>query len=151
MKKPEKQKDTTDILSKLPPIKAILQLNNEIKINTESELQCGNVQSIPDLSGRILGGNEAKANNYNWMVIMITELQNRKRFMCGGNIISETKILTAAHCVKNAKRIRIYYGAHQLTKARNYVDMKSYVVHENYGFPNHDIAIITVQEPLEYR
>ena len=70
---------------------------------------------------RIFGGQEASPHSYNWMVIMVID---RVRFngkisksVCGGNIITSTKVLTAAHCTNGAKAIRIYYGLHSLSQA----------------------------------
>ena len=70
--------------------------------------------------------------------------------MCGGNILSKTKVLTAAHCVQNAKSVRIYPGIHHLSQAKKYLKMKSFIVHEKYRFPNHDIAIVTIEKPFEF-
>ena len=99
---------------------------------------------------RILGGKEAAANNYNWLVLMVTTMPSGQRFMCGGNILTKTKILTAAHCVHNAHSVRIYAGIHQINQARKFIRVKSTIVHEKYGFPNHDIAIAILEKPLVY-
>ena len=139
-------KPSFNVFSHLPSLFS----SNDIFANPEPKLQCGQIQVIPDLNQRILGGKEATENNYNWMVLMVTQLPNGQRFMCGGNIISTTKVLTAAHCVQNAKSVRIYPGIHQLSHAKTYLKMKSFIVHEKYGFPNHDIAIVTIEKPFEF-
>ena len=41
---------------------------------------------------RIFGGQEAIANNYNWMVVMVVVKKTRQRIICGGSIISRCAI-----------------------------------------------------------
>lgn len=104
---------------------------------------------MPDQT-RIYGGQEAAQHNYNWMVVIVVVKNNGNKILCGGSILSKTKVLTAAHCTTNAKQMRIYYGVHSLNQAQMRVNMKSFVRHEKYDFPNYDIAIITVEEPFEF-
>ena len=58
--------------------------------------------------------------------------------------------MTAAHCGVDATDVRIYYGAHNLSQATDKVQMKRFVPHENYDFPNYDIGIIEVEPHFEF-
>ena len=49
---------------------------------------------------RIIGGSEAEVNEYPWMV----SLQFEGIHQCGGSLISDRWILSAAHCFKNRMR-----------------------------------------------
>ena len=51
---------------------------------------------IPKSKSKIVGGSETKVNEYPWMVSM--ELNGNHA--CGGALISEDTIMTAAHCTK---------------------------------------------------
>lgn len=57
---------------------------------------------------RIVGGHETSANEYPWMV----GLYRNKRLYCGGALVSNRHVLTAAHCIHNFERkeIQIYIG-----------------------------------------
>lgn len=45
-------------------------------------------------SGKIVGGEEAIEGDWKWMTI----LRNNGRFFCGGSLINNGWIITAAHC-----------------------------------------------------
>ena len=49
---------------------------------------------------RIVGGVEAKPNSWPWIARLIIDQQ----FGCGGTIIDEKTILTAAHCVEDMRQ-----------------------------------------------
>ena len=46
--------------------------------------------------GRIVGGDLAKSGDHKWQVAV---LRNGVTFACGGSILNEFTVLTAAHCV----------------------------------------------------
>lgn len=49
-----------------------------------------------DSEGRIVGGDLAKSGDHKWQVAL---LRNGITFACGGSILNEFTVLTAAHCV----------------------------------------------------
>ncbi|XP_053698574.1 trypsin-1-like [Sabethes cyaneus] len=51
-------------------------------------------------SSRVIGGQEAEEHKYPWMVA----LYYKNKFTCGGSLINELYVLTAAHCVFNTDR-----------------------------------------------
>ena len=48
---------------------------------------------------RIVGGTEAKRNEFPWQAWLIISLGKGRYYSCGGSLISNQWILTAAHCV----------------------------------------------------
>ena len=52
---------------------------------------------------RVVGGKMAGANEFPWMVALIIGSKN----LCGGSIIADRWILTAAHCVEGKKPFQV--------------------------------------------
>ena len=50
------------------------------------------------ISSRIVGGNEAARGTWPWMAAVIITRNNKSK-LCGGSLITDQHILTAAHCV----------------------------------------------------
>lgn len=61
---------------------------------------CGTVHPEP----RIVGGSEVKDNEYPWMVSLWNA---RRKFFCGGSIITDQYVLTAAHCFRWVSERRV--------------------------------------------
>ena len=73
--------------------------------------------------GRIVGGKEAKAHSWPWMVYL-----DFGRKACGGTIIHPSYILTAVHCVHREPLPRIIVGAHDKTSKRNQIAVAKKIV-----------------------
>jgi len=53
------------------------------------------------LDNRIIGGESAKTTEFPWAVLIVLTVNDSYTF-CGGALINEKTVLTAAHCVNKA-------------------------------------------------
>jgi len=114
-----------------------------------SSCQCG----IPNRSNRIVGGVETEVNEYPWQVGLVSRFG--KQPWCGGTLISNKHVLTAAHCTVNtqASNIRVLLGEHKTDdNSFNRVDVESIYNHASYNSNNmrYDYAILTLKEPVTF-
>merc|ERR1719516_179601 len=82
-------------------------------VTTSSNMQkcnCG----IPNRSNRIVGGVETETNEYPWQVGLVSSSGSRP--WCGGTLISNQHVLTAAHCTagSSASSISVLVGEHRI-------------------------------------
>merc|ERR1712018_452949 len=64
----------------------------------------------PPAKDKIVGGYEAQENQWPWQVALFID----NAWFCGGSIISENYIMTAAHCADGASYFDIMAGAHNV-------------------------------------
>jgi secreted trypsin-like serine protease len=123
-------------------------------------LGCGKPAIRTSLAGKIINGQEAVPNSWPWMVFLKGfEDNSNERLLCGGTIIDERTIVTAAHCIttpKDPSKIRIFVGLHDASKIiRNdfYDDSYDYYTpsnihihpkykNDNKNGPVNDIAVL---------
>ncbi|XP_042880141.1 serine protease filzig-like [Penaeus japonicus] len=107
---------------------------------------------------RVIGGGYTKINEFPWQVALVY----RNKFFCGGSLISDRHILTAAHCVFGSfsagiDRLRVSLGDHDLSTKNesNHIVGKVKHIHWNLHYnPHstiHDIALMELEEPVTFR
>ncbi|KAG7200508.1 hypothetical protein KM043_001072 [Ampulex compressa] len=102
------------------------------------------------LAGRIVGGEFTSIRKVPYQVSII----NRGEHHCGGTIISENWVLTAAHCMDEASRyFGVRAGSDDPTSGGSYHRVDRFVRHKGYdysedGLPMNDIALVHVVEPF---
>ncbi|KAK9968724.1 hypothetical protein ABG768_003032 [Culter alburnus] len=93
----------------------------------------------------IVNGTKAKRHSRPYMV----SLQAYGHHFCGGFLISDQFVLTAAHCWNGLNILMVVVGAHDLrdSKSSDHIRVKSYVPHPKYkSNPNrHDADIMLLK------
>uniref|UniRef100_A0A3B3WJZ4 Coagulation factor IX n=1 Tax=Poecilia mexicana TaxID=48701 RepID=A0A3B3WJZ4_9TELE len=107
---------------------------------------------------RIVGGNEATPGEIPWQVVLLN--QSKTLPICGGSLLSEFWVITAAHCLVLAKQkgytIFVRVGEHDVNvveaSERNHEVAEEHI-HHRYNFSqsqfNHDIALLKLATPVE--
>lgn len=104
----------------------------------------------------ILGGREAQPGAYPWQVALIDPLQPNTYAgqFCGGSLIDEEWVLTAAHCVegKESSLIDVLVGAHRLSDSGVRIPGAQVIPHPGYDPTqlDHDLALIRLSTPVTY-
>ncbi|XP_053697460.1 CLIP domain-containing serine protease B4-like [Sabethes cyaneus] len=126
-----------------------------------------------DSSSRIVGGETAELDEYPWLArIQYFKPNKRLGFHCGGVLINERYVLTAAHCIQNVpstwKVYKVRLGDYDAESdiecsANDQTDcvnssqdilISSYYIHEDYfqenGADYNDVALIRLSVPVNY-
>jgi len=125
-----------------------------------SEPECG-VSRYPDAGERdgsrfVVGGQDARIHEFPWQ-IMLTRLRDNGeyRHTCGGEILDENIIITAAHCVhqREAGLFQVVTGEYKPTDdniERRIYNVTSIIEHEEYDPETivNDIALLKVDGPM---
>ncbi|XP_056375389.1 acrosin-like [Hyla sarda] len=113
-----------------------------------------------EFGSRIVGGKDALPGSWPWLV-SIQQAIDEDHFVhvCGGSILNDKWILTAAHCFKNqADSVfswRLVFGGHKLSASGPEVQIRAIskkIEHENYDpdTERNDIALLSIDRPISY-
>jgi secreted trypsin-like serine protease len=99
-------------------------------------LGCGTPAIPPSFGARIINGEEAKPNSWPWMIFLRAKISNVV-YLCGGSIIGQNSILTAAHCVdkvSNSSQLFVFVSLHDLSKiTQTNISVLSIHIHPQYN------------------
>jgi len=119
----------------------------------ESLLRALNRKATTTSSGRILGGEDAKLGQFPWQASMDDSWYGH---ICGGSIISDRFVVTAAHCAdavnNNPSGVTMRVGLVDLGGSSTDAKVKAIHQHEKWDPSNliNDIAIMELAEPLTF-
>lgn len=131
-----------------PKHKKYMDISSNSNKTKSTRAVCG--EEGPPAKDRIVGGEEAAPNQWPWMVAIIID----DSWFCGGSIISENFVLTAAHCAKNAEFFTVLAGVHKYRDETepHRMEITSYNgwIHPEWDHPvfSHDLALIQLPEPI---
>ncbi|XP_058818953.1 transmembrane protease serine 9-like [Topomyia yanbarensis] len=117
---------------------------------------CGMKNGNPDTE-RIVGGHNADPNEWPW----IAALFNNGRQFCGGSLIDNIHILTAAHCVAHMSswdvaRLSVKLGDHNIKSNTEvtHVERRVKRLVRHRGFDSrtlyNDVAVLTMDQAVQY-
>ncbi|MDH5516391.1 MAG: trypsin-like serine protease [Gammaproteobacteria bacterium] len=113
-------------------------------------------QADTQTSPRVVGGTDAQAGDWPWMVaLVVTGSTPVSGQFCGGSLISPSWVMTAAHCVSSPAitDFVVYAGAYNLVSSPGtHSAVESIHVHPDYHAPNldYDIALIKLSSPITH-
>ncbi|XP_040158570.1 serine protease snake-like [Anopheles arabiensis] len=111
--------------------------------------------------GAIVGGDSATADEFPHMAVLGRsclqadggDCVDGYEWFCGGTLISDRFVLTAAHCAHTGMShppTVVQLGAHDLRRPALYVGVRDVVLHPGYGgvLAYNDIALIRLESPV---
>ncbi|KAM4632441.1 transmembrane protease serine 9-like [Discoglossus pictus] len=112
--------------------------------------KCGS----PKRANRIVGGNNADSREWPWQV----SLQYLGGHICGGSLISNQFVLTAAHCIESIDSPSLYQvrlGAYKISQINQYevtAGVQSIIIHPQFTGSGSigDIALVKLDRPVTY-
>lgn len=106
--------------------------------------------------GRVMGGCVTSIDEFPWQVSLFrtgggTQLGTH---FCGGSVVAERWVLTAAHCIEDLlptdpSPIAVFFGSTSLEAGGQIVDVQTIYAHPDYrGVGSDDIALLELRTPI---
>ncbi|CAI9565532.1 unnamed protein product [Staurois parvus] len=101
---------------------------------------------LPKLD-EIIGGEDASPHSMPYMTFLKFDITGNTYKRCGGILISEDVVLTAAHC--NGTNMQVILGAHNIKSKENswqVIKVCKSVPHQQHKKPGNDIMLLKLRE-----
>ncbi|CAF0715471.1 unnamed protein product [Adineta steineri] len=136
----------------------ILQLKNQIIYSCDPNTSCG-CSDKSQLHLKIVGGQTVRTRIWNWVV----SIHVRNKLHCAGSILSNSWILTAAHCFSYSNNlgnnilqidpsyVTIHAGSNNRFEEKQIRNVAKIILHphfDEFNF-NNDIALIQLSSPFD--
>ncbi|KAM7348606.1 brachyurin [Cochliomyia hominivorax] len=102
------------------------------------------------IESRIISGTAAVPGQLPWQVIL--KKDEIDTLLCGGSIISDSWVLTAAHCTYGLPSILLVFGTIELNNNSNNMTSSQIYIHPQYNPSNlhNDVSLIKLPTPLTF-
>ncbi|XP_075385713.1 vitamin K-dependent protein C isoform X2 [Tenrec ecaudatus] len=107
-------------------------------------------RDLEEMDPRLINGQLTRWGESPWQGIL---LDAKKKLACGAVLIHRSWVLTAAHCVEEAKKLTVRLGEYDLRRWENWevdLDIQKIIIHPNYTrrTSDNDIALLRLDKPV---
>ncbi|XP_041979584.1 serine protease persephone-like [Aricia agestis] len=147
----------------VPPLTTTVSVKKQAEDRPKriAEIECQKIieKSGPPLDLHIVGGSVASPGEFPHMAALAYKREEGYLFQCGGSLISESFILSAAHCVDTLDMIKPEFArlGTVLLGSRDFNDTTDTRVTDIYLFPEykriskyHDLALLRLEKPVRF-
>jgi len=107
---------------------------------------------------RIVGGHETEVNEYPWQAALERRGRSEWYFHCGGSVISDQWVLSAAHCTYGQRRqdLKVLLGEHDLTDSETTsieMNIAQIINHHQYDKTvniNYDFSLLKLTSKIDF-
>ncbi|CAO1428768.1 unnamed protein product [Diamesa hyperborea] len=125
------------------------------QVQSENESTgAGSLFDISNISRRVVNGQSAYMGQFPYQALLnLTDPLNQS-YVCGGSIISQNWIITAAHCLEEIVSVDIHVGiinrSPLTSEWTTKVEKSNFIIHENYDDieVTNDIALIRLDSKI---
>jgi len=108
-------------------------------------------EEIRPYNRRIVGGEKTDVEHHPWQVALNVRIDGTT-YLCGGSIIAQRWVLTAAHCFKraiSASEVRAKAGVTDYVATGSWADIERVVIHDEFNTKTleNDIALVKLRSP----
>ncbi|XP_050323518.1 trypsin alpha-like [Bactrocera neohumeralis] len=132
------------------PVVTVINLTNSTIISQSSDNTSSRPNIVLPTNHRIVGGRQISIGEAPWQASVIQS----NTFICGGSVISEYWVLTAAHCVYGnvSKRHAVRAGSNQFKSGGQLRIVNRVLYHGGYNPKTsaNDIALLRTSKPFKF-
>ncbi|MBN3314672.1 FA9 factor, partial [Atractosteus spatula] len=129
---------------------SVLFACGKIAVNRTSHIR--GYRPLTGLKPYVVGGEKGKKGHSPWQVLLINA---QGKFHCGGVLIDNSWVLTAAHCLEKGSRYHVRLGDYERYRDEQTevtVEISQFITHPHYNrlTLDNDIALMRLSRPVPY-